>query len=89
MMIAYLILLLAVVAWKGYYAWQRAANTYRADREQHDSLREYLLGNGATQWQAMRPYYRHALQRAVIPLKSQWRLAVVLLILGMIVALFS
>lgn len=89
MMIAYLILLLAVVAWKGYYAWQRAVNTYKADRQQHDSLREYLLGNGATQWQAMWPYYRHALQRAVIPLKSQWRLAVVLLILGMIVALFS
>lgn len=84
MMTAYLILLLAVIAWKGYYAWQRAVNTYRADREEHDSLREYLLGNGATQWQAMRPYYYHAFLRAVVPLKTQWRLGLVLLVLGLL-----
>ena len=89
MMTVYLIVLLAVVAWKGYYAWQRGQKTYRKDRQDHESLREYLLGNGATEWQARWPYYCHALERALFPLKSQWRLWLVLLLLGVIVALLT
>ena len=49
MITAYLIILLAVVLWKGYYAWGRAVKTWHQDRQQHDSLREYLLANGATE----------------------------------------
>ena len=45
---SFLILVLAVVVWKGYYAFLRAMNSYRLDCQQHDSLREYLLANGAT-----------------------------------------
>jgi len=87
MMTAYLILLLAVIVWKGYYAVQRAVRTYRKDCAEHDSLREYLLANGATRWQSLRPFCRHALVRAVVPLKSQWRLALVMLVLGLLTLL--
>ena len=45
MMTFYIIVLVAVLAWKGYYASLRAMHTYRQDRQQHDSLREYLLYN--------------------------------------------
>lgn len=89
MMTAYLILLLAVVLWKGYFACQRGLKTYRQDRQNYDSLREYLLGNGATSWQSLRPFYRHALERAVIPMRAQWRLWLLLLVLGVIVALLK
>lgn len=89
MMTVYLVVLLAVVLWKGCYAWQRGMNTYRKDFHDHVSLYEYLLGNGATQWQARRPFLPHALRRALLPLKSQWRLWLVLLLLGVIVSLFS
>ena len=64
MIISYLIIVLAVVAWKGYYAGLRAMKSYKQDREQHDSLREYLVANGATKFQSLWPFYRHALQRA-------------------------
>ena len=79
MMTAYLVLLLAVVAWKGYLACRHN------DRLMHDSLREYLLGNGATTWQSLWPFYRHALQRAFLPLLSMWRLWLLLLLLGVLV----
>lgn len=88
MMTCYLLLLLAVVLWKGYYAWQRGRKCYLQDRLHHDSLREYLLGNGATDWQSNLPFYRHALQRALLPLKSQWRLWLVLLLLGLVAMCF-
>ena len=85
MMTAYLVLLLAVVAWKGFLACRRGMKTYHNDRLMHDSLREYLLGNGATTWQSLWPFYRHALQRAFLPLLSMWRLWLLLLLLGVLV----
>ena len=88
MLIAYLILVVALLAWKGYYAWLRGTNTWRRDRAEHDSLREYLLANGATKWQSMRPFWRHALQRAFRPMLAQWRLWAVVLVLGIIILLF-
>ena len=84
MITAYLIILLAVVLWKGYYAWGRAVKTWYQDRQQHDSLREYLLANGATERQSLWPFWRHALQRAFLPLLSQWRLWLVMLVLGLL-----
>ena len=81
----YVIILLAVLAWKGYFALKRGIKTWRLDRRQHDSLREYLLGNGATEWQSLWPFYRHALQRALLPLLSMWRLWLILLVLGLLV----
>ncbi|MBQ8064970.1 MAG: hypothetical protein IJ200_04860 [Prevotella sp.] len=89
MKIAYLILLLAVLAWKGFYVWQRGRNTYRRDRREHDTLREYLLGNGATRWQSLWPFYRHALLRAFRPLLSQWRLWTVMAVLGLLIYIFT
>ena len=56
----YLILLLAIVVWKGFWAWKRGMSAYRKDRHDHDSLREYLLGNGATAWEARRPFIQGA-----------------------------
>ena len=75
------IIILAIVAWKGYYAWKRGIATYRRDCRDHDSLREYLLGNGASPRQARQPFVVHALQRAGRPLLAQWRLLVVLAVL--------
>jgi ABC-type iron transport system FetAB permease component len=87
MLTAYLILLAALIFWKGHYAFLRAINSYRKDRLHHDSLREYLLANGATPWQSLWPFYRHALQRAFLPLLSQWRLWSGVLLLGALVLL--
>lgn len=85
MKIFYIIVLLAVFVWKGYYAGKRGINTWRKDCMQHDSLREYLLGNGATEWQSLWPFYRHALQRSLLPLLSMWRLWLVLLAFGLLI----
>ena len=87
MMLFYIIVVVAVLVWKGYYATLRAMNTYRQDRQNHDSLREYLLANGATPFQSMCPFYRHALQRAFIPMAAQWRLWGGLLLLGAVMLL--
>jgi hypothetical protein len=70
----YLIIFIGLVAWKGYHAWLRGRNAYLKDVEQYQSLREYLLGNGATEWEARRPFLPRALRRAYQPLLSQWRL---------------
>lgn len=86
---AYIILVLAVLLWKGYYAWQRGVRAYRKVRLEHDSLREYLLGNGATPWQSVRPFYRYALVRAIAPLRKQWLLWAVLALLGVLVVMMS
>jgi ABC-type iron transport system FetAB permease component len=86
---SFLILVLAVVVWKGYYASLRAMNSYRLDRQQHDSLREYLLANGATPFQSLWPFYRHALQRAFVPMAAQWRLWGALLLIGVLVLLLN
>ena len=87
MIISYLVIVLAAIVWKGYYAFLRAMKSYKQDREQHDSLREYLLANGATPFQSMWPFYRHALQRAFIPMAAQWRLWGGLLLLGIVMLL--
>lgn len=89
MILSYLIIVLAVVAWKGYYAFLRAMKSYRQDCQQHDSLREYLLANGATPFQSMWPIYRHALQRAFLPMAAQWRLWGGLLLLGAVMMLLK
>ena len=81
----YIIVLVAALVWKGYYALKRGLKTWQHDRQQHDSLREYLLGNGATHGQSLWPFYRHALQRALLPLLSMWRLWLILLVLGVLV----
>ena len=86
---AYILILLAVVLWKGYYAWKRCLRTYRQDRSDHNSLYEYLLGNGATHAEAIRPFIYHALVRAFKPLLGQWRLFLVLILLGLLVVWLS
>ena len=48
MMKAYLIIILALVGWKGWHAWQRGRRQWTQDMVQYQSLWEYLLGNGAT-----------------------------------------
>ena len=83
----FIVVVVAFLAWKGYFAVRRAIRTYKKDREEHDSLREYLLANGATPFQSMCPFYRHALQRAFIPMAAQWRLWGGLLLLGAVMLL--
>ena len=87
MKLLYLIILIALVAWKGYYAWLRGRNSYRKDMEQYPSLREYLLGNGATEAEARRPFLKRALRRAYQPLLRQWRLWAVVVAVGLLVFL--
>lgn len=89
MMKAYLLILLAVILWKGYYVWKRGMRVYRQDRHDHNSLYEYLLGNGATHAEAIRPFLNHALVRAFKPLLGQWRLFLVLILLGLLVVWLS
>lgn len=64
MMTFLVIVVVAFIAWKGYFAVRRAVSSYQRDRQEHDSLREYLVANGATTFQSLWPFYRHALQRA-------------------------
>lgn len=89
MITAYVILVLAVVLWKGYFAWKRGMRTYRRDLQEHDSLREYLLGNGASKRESVRPFVNHAVARALKPLCSQWRLLVILAVMGLLVVLLK
>jgi len=86
---AYVILVLAVVLWKGYFAWKRGMRTYRRDLQEHDSLREYLLGNGASKRESVRPFVNHAVARALKPLCSQWRLLLILVVMGLLVVLLK
>ncbi len=84
MKVFYIVLVLALLLWKAYYAIQRGLSTYTQDRRDHDSLREYLLGNGATEQESLRPFLRHALQRTFLPLLSLWRLLLLLAFIGML-----
>lgn len=81
----YLILLLALLAWKGYHAWLRGRATWNYDRKHCKSLEEYLLGNGAKRFEALLPFVRHALQRALMPLCRQWRLWLIVAAIGILV----
>ncbi|MBE6260401.1 MAG: hypothetical protein E7107_06185 [Prevotella sp.] len=83
----YLIILLGLVAWKGYQAFLRGRNAYRKDVEQYWSLREYLLGNGATEAEARQPFLPRALRRAYQPLMKQWRLWAIVAAVGLLVFL--
>ena len=67
MMKAYLVILLAVILWKGYYVWKRGMRVYRQDRHDHNSLYEYLLGNGATHSEAIRPFVNRDLPSGLLP----------------------
>ena len=81
----YLILVLILVAWKSYHAWLRGRNAYRKDVEQYRTLREYLLGNGATEAEARSPFVKRALRRALLPLMKQWRLWAGVVVVGILI----
>jgi len=83
----YLILVLALLLWKGYYAWLRGRNAYQKDMVQYQSLREYLLGNGATDAEARKPFLKRALSRAFMPMLKQWRLWAIVVVIGILVFL--
>ena len=85
MKIAYLILLLALVGWKGYYAWLRGRRQWTQDMLQYHSLWEYLLGNSATVSEARKPFLKRALRRAFMPMLKQWRLWAVVAVIGILI----
>ena len=72
MKIFLLIIILALLSWKGFYAWRRGRNTYVKERQQYESLWEYLVANGATPAQARRPLMR------------QWRFWIVIAVLTLL-----
>lgn len=82
---AYLILLLALVGWKGYYAWLRGRRQWTQDMQQYQSLLEYLLGNGATLKEARKPFIHRALRRAFKPMLKQWRLWAIVAVMGILI----
>ncbi len=88
MITVYLLLLLGVILWKGYFALNRGLRAYRHDITEYASLYEYLLANGASHKQASRPFLLHAMERAFRPLLTQWRLFLILFVLGVLVFLF-
>jgi len=89
MITAYLLLLLIVILWKGYHAVRRGVKAYRQDLSEYASFYEYQIGNGVSHRKACRPFLHHALERAFSPLISQWRLFLLLLVLGILVFLLS
>jgi len=89
MKVFFVIVTLAVLLWKGFYACQRGLHTYKRDRRDHDSLREYLLANGASETEALYPFLQHALVRTFQPLLLQWRLLLILLALALLTGLIA
>lgn len=87
MKIFYIIVVFAVLLWKAYYAFLRGQNTIKKDIREHYSLYEYLLGNGATEQEARRPFLLHSLKRAFYPLASQWRLLLILLAFALLMGI--
>lgn len=81
----YLIILLGLVAWKGWLAFERGRRQWMSDMAQYRGLREYLLGNGATMADARRPFVKRALLRAMKPMAKQWRLWAVVVVVGVLI----
>ena len=81
----YLIILLALVGWKGYHAWLRGRKSWTQDMQQYQSLWEYLLGNGATLQEARKPFIKRALSRAFVPMMKQWRLWAIVAVIGILI----
>ena len=73
MKIVLLIILVALLAWKGYHAWRRGRKTYVRERQEYQSLWEYLMGNGTTGQEVRRMLLKRAFKRAVMPWLMQWR----------------
>ena len=89
MKVVYFIIVLALLSWKGYYAWLRGRNSYQKDMEQYRSLWEYLLGNGASISEARRPFLKRSLRRAFMPMLKQWRLWAIVAAVGLLVFLID
>lgn len=85
----YLIILLAIVGWKGYYAWFRGRRQWTQDMQQYRSLWEYLLGNGEPTKEVHRLFLRRALRRAFKPMLKQWRLWAIVAAIGLLVFLLD
>ena len=83
----YLILLLALVGWKGYHAWLRGRRQWTLDMLQYQLLWEYLLGNGASTKEVRQLFLQRALRRAFKPMAKQWRLWAIVAALGILVFL--
>ena len=81
----YLIILLVLVAWKGWLAFARGRRQWTSDVAQYRGLREYLLGNGATMADARRPFVKRALLRAMKPMAKQWRLWAIVVVVGVLI----
>ena len=81
----YLIILLGLVAWKGWLASARGRRQWTSDMAQDRGLQEYLLGNGATMADARRPFVKRALLRAMKPMAKQWRLWAVVVVVGVLI----
>ncbi len=81
----YLIILLALLGWKGYYAWLRGRRQWIQDMQQYQSLWEYLLGNGASVSEVRKLFVKRAQQRAFMPMLKQWRLWTVVAAVGILI----
>ena len=84
MKIVFLIIMLALLSRKGYNAWLRGHRTYVRERQEYQSLWEYLIGNGATEAEANRLFRNRALQRALLPMLRQWRFWLVMAVLALL-----
>lgn len=89
MMTAYIILLLAIALWKLYFVWRRGIRAYTRSMNDYSAFYEYQLGNGVPHDKARRPFVLYAFKKAFRPLLLQWRLFLLLAVLGIIVYLLS
>ena len=78
-------ILMALLSWKGYYAWKRGRKTYVQESRDYHSLWEYLVGNGATEGEAQQVFLGRACKRAFLPWLRQWRYW---LVVGLLLVLF-
>jgi putative ABC transport system permease protein len=68
---AYFIPVMSLLQAEALFVSRRGLSTYVLNRKEHQSLYEYLRGNGATELEALRPFVAKAMSRSIVPVLSQ------------------
>lgn len=68
---SYFLPVMAVLQADALYLCRRGMTAFTMNLHRHGSLQEYLLANGVSQREALRPFYAQAVKRAMAPVLSQ------------------
>ena len=69
------------------FVCRKGLTAFVLNRREHDSLHEYLEGNGATPTEALKPFVARAIRRAYTPLLSQLLLVAVVFVPSLLVGM--